>query len=91
MEQHLKDSSCSVIIEVCSLIPFKVREQLHRPGLKWVTVSGIDVGSCLLPFLLYIEYPQYLVEVANAHNKNVPTDWTRVSGLATLNVVEFSH
>ena len=50
MEQHLKDGSCSGIIGVPSLIPCKVRKQLHRPGLTWVTVSGIDVGSRLLRF-----------------------------------------
>ena len=55
MEQHLKDGTYSKIIEVLSLIRFTVRKQLCRPGLKWVTVSGIDVGSCLLRVLVYIE------------------------------------
>lgn len=87
MEQHLKDGTCSGIVEIPSLIRFQVRKQLRRPGLKWVTVSGIDVGSCLLRGLPYIESLQYLVEVANVDNKNVPTNWARVSGLATLELL----
>ena len=84
MEQHLKDGSCSEITEVPPLNHFKVRKQLRRPGLKWASVSGFDVGSGFLTLLSYIESPQYLVEVANADNKNVPTNWTRVSGLGAL-------
>jgi hypothetical protein len=85
MEQHLKDGSCSEVMKSSQLNRFKVRKQLRRPGLKWASVSGFDVGSRLLGFLFYIESPQYLVEVPNADNKNVPTDWTRVSGLELLN------
>ena len=92
MEEHLKDGSCSEITEVPPLSCFKVRKQLRRPGLKWASVSGFDVGPRLLIFLSYIEYPQYLVEVANADNKNVPTNWIRVSGLGTLKLLlRLSH
>ena len=87
MEQHLKDGSCSEIIDVLKLNRFKVRKQLRRPGLKWASVSGFDVGQRLLGALPYIKSPQYLVEVANADNKNVPTNWTRVSGLGTLELL----
>ena len=92
MEQHLKNGSCSEVTEVPPLNRFKVRKQLRRPGLKWASVSGFDVGPRLLGFLSYIEIPQYLVEVANADNKNVPTNWTRVSGLGTLELLRrLSH
>jgi DNA mismatch repair protein MSH3 len=88
MEQHLKEGLCSKVIQDSSLIRFEVRKQIRRPGLNWITVSGIDVGSALLEYLPYIESLQYLVEVPNADNKNVPANWTRVSGLATSNVAK---